>query len=53
MRMYCLSCLYLRVTERYKKWNGRPLNNWGPVRNQLDMDEKLQERTHKYENGGF
>ena len=45
--------LYLRVTELYKKWNGRPLNNWALVRNQLDMDEKIQTRIRKYENGGF
>ena len=45
--------LYLRITELYKKWNGRPLNNWALVRNQLDMDEKIQERIRKYENGGF
>ena len=48
-----LKLLYLRVTELYKKWNGRPLNNWALVRNQLDMDENLQERIRKYENGGF
>ena len=34
--------LYLRITELYRKWNGRPLNNWALVRNQLDMDEKIQ-----------
>ena len=45
--------LYLRITELYKKWNGRPLNNWALVRNQLDMDEKIQERIRKYENGGL
>lgn len=45
--------LYLRITELYKKWNGRPLNNWALVRNQLDMDEHLQERIRKYEHGGF
>ena len=48
-----LKLLYLRVTELYKKWNGRPLNNGALVRNQLDMDENLQERIRKYENGGF
>lgn len=37
-----LKLLYLRITELYKKWNGRPLNNRTLVRNQLDMDEKLQ-----------
>ena len=48
-----LKLLYLHVTELYKKWNGRPLNNWALVRNQLDMDEKIQERIRKYEHGGF
>lgn len=48
-----LKLLYLRITELYKKWNGRPLNNWALVRNQLDMDEKLQKRIRTYENGGF
>lgn len=42
--------LYLRVTELYKKWNGRPVANWSMVRNQLAMDEKMQERILKYEN---
>ena len=45
--------LYLRITELYKKWNKRPLNNWALVRNQLDMDEKIQQRIRKYENSGF
>lgn len=45
--------LYLRITELYKKWNGKPINNWSLVRNQLDMDEKIQSRIRKYENGGF
>jgi transposase-like protein len=42
--------LYLRVTELYKKWNGRPVSNWAMVRNQLSMDDKLQMRILKYEN---
>ena len=42
--------LYLRITELYKKWNGRPVANWALVRNQLSMDEKVQERILKYEN---
>lgn len=42
--------LYLRVTELYKKWNGRPVANWAMVRNQLAMDEKMQARILKYEN---
>lgn len=37
-----LKLLYLRITELYKKWNGRPLNNWALVRNQLDMDENYR-----------
>ena len=45
--------LYLRITELYKKWNKRPLSNWALVRNQLDMDEKIQQRIRKYENSGF
>ena len=40
-------------SELYKKWNKRPQSNWALVRNQLDMDEKIQERIRKYENGGF
>lgn len=48
-----LKLLYLRVSELYKKWNGRPLNNWAMVRNQLSIDEKIQVRIEKYENGGF
>ena len=48
-----LKLLYLRVSELYKKWNKRPQSNWALVRNQLDMDEKFQERIRKYENGGF
>ena len=42
--------LYLRVTELYRKWNGRPVSNWAMVRNQLSMDEKIQERIMRYEN---
>lgn len=45
--------LYLRITELYKKWNGRPVSNRALVRNQPDMDEKIQNRIRKYENGGF
>lgn len=43
-----LKLLYLRITELYKKWNGRPQNNWTIVRNQLDIDENLRERMRKY-----
>ncbi|MBO4996993.1 MAG: IS256 family transposase [Lachnospira sp.] len=42
--------LYLRITELYKKWNGRPVPNWALVRNQLAMDDKIQARILKYEN---
>ena len=41
--------LYLRVTELYKKWKGRPVSNWAMVRNQLSMDDKMQARILKYE----
>ena len=42
--------LYLRVTELYRKWNGRPVSNWAMVRNQLSMDEKIQARIMRHEN---
>ena len=42
--------LYLRGSELYKKWNGRPVANWAVVRNQLSMDDKMQGRILKYEN---
>lgn len=48
-----LKLLYLRVSELYKKWGSRPISNWALVRNQLDVDEKIQERIRKYENGGI
>ena len=41
--------LYLRITELYKKWNGRPVPNWALVRNQLSMDDRMQARILKYE----
>lgn len=41
--------LYLRITELYKKWNGRPVARWALVRNQLAMDAKMQARILKYE----
>ncbi len=44
-----LKALYLRITESYKKWNGRPVSNWALVRNQLSMDDKIQKRILKYE----
>jgi transposase-like protein len=42
--------LYLRITELYKKWNGRPASNWAMVRNQLSLNEGMQARITKYEN---
>ncbi len=48
-----LKLLYLRVRELFGKWNGRPVGNWAMVRNQLDMDERIQARMRKYENGGL
>ena len=42
--------LYLRIAELYKKWNNRPVQNWALVRNQLAMDDAIQERIRKYEN---
>lgn len=44
-----LKLLYLRITELYKKWNGRPKSNWALVRNQLCMEDRLRERILKYE----
>lgn len=44
-----LKAIYLRITELYKKWNGRPISNWALVRNQLSMDDKIQRRILKYE----
>lgn len=48
-----LKLLYLRITELYKKWSDRPINNWALVRNQLDMDERMQKRIRKYEKEGI
>jgi len=45
-----LKLLYLRITELYKKWNGRPVANWAMVRNQLSMSSELQARITPYEN---
>ena len=41
--------LYLRILELYKKWQGHPIMRWSMVRNQLAIDEKIQERMLKYE----
>ena len=35
--------LYLRILELYKKWQGHPIMRWSMVRNQLAIDEKIQE----------
>ena len=45
-----LKLLYLRITELYKKWEGGHVQNWALVRNQLDIDPKIQARIRKYEN---
>lgn len=45
-----LKLLYLRITELYKKWAGRPIANWAMVRNQLSMSPELQARITPYEN---
>lgn len=44
-----MKALYLRITELYRKWGGRPVSNWALVRNQLTMDDKIQARIAKYE----
>ena len=44
-----LKAIYLRITELYKKWNGRPVSNWALVRNQLAMDAGMQTRILRYE----
>lgn len=44
-----IKILYLRVTELYKKWGDRPVNNWAMVRNQLSINEAMQARILKYE----
>ena len=44
-----LKLLYLRVTELYRKWGDSSVRNWAMVRNQLDIDERIQARIRKYE----
>lgn len=44
-----LKALYLRITELYKKWSNRPVSNWAMVRNQLSIDDSMNERILKYE----
>ncbi len=45
-----LKLLYLRVRELYKKWGQRPIPNWALVRNQLEMDDNIRQRIHKFDN---
>ena len=45
-----LKLLFLRVTELNKKWKDRPVANWALVRNQLAMDDSIQNRILKYDN---
>lgn len=44
-----IKALYLRITELYKKWNGKPINNWAMVRNQLTMDANIHTKILKYD----
>lgn len=44
-----LKLLYLRINELYQKWEGGYVKNWAMVRNQLDIDPKIQPRIRKYE----
>lgn len=44
-----IKALYLCITELYKKWNGKPINNWAMVRNQLTMDANIHTKILKYE----
>lgn len=44
-----LKAFYLRITELYKKWNGKKVANWALVRNQLSIDDKMKDRILKYE----
>ena len=45
-----LKLLYLRITELYKKWNNRPVPNWALVRNQLSINDSIQQKILKFEN---
>ena len=45
-----LKLLFLRVTELNKKWKDRAVANWALVRNQLSMDDSIQNRILKYDN---
>ena len=37
-----LKLLYLRITELYKKWNGRPVCNGAMGRSQLLINDKFK-----------
>jgi len=41
--------LYLRVRELTKKWGSRSVPNWALVRNQLEIDDDIHQRIHKYD----
>ncbi len=42
-----LKLLFLRVKELQKKWQGRRISNWALVRNQLEVNEGLKQRSHE------
>ena len=44
-----IKALYLRITELYKKWNGKKVANWAMVINQLTMDANIHSKILKYE----
>lgn len=44
-----IKALYLRITELYKKWNGKKVANWAMVINQLTMDTNIHSKILKYE----
>lgn len=43
-----LKIFYLRITELYKKWDGRAVQNWAKVLNQLAQYENVHSRIIKY-----
>ena len=44
-----LKLLFLRVLELEKKWGDRSIPNWALIRNQLEIDDSICQRIHKYE----
>ncbi len=38
------------VKELQKKWQGRRVSNWALVRNQLEVNEVLNQQIMKYDN---